>query len=81
MESLGWDLCNARGQARVGHRVIILEMVHCGKSLISVFQRFFASISEIFIWRGTGRWAIILWVLDTFLIFPKYLSLESWGNS
>ena len=56
MESLGWDLCNARGQARVGHRVIILEMVHCGKSLISVFQRFFASISEIFILAGD--WAL-----------------------
>ena len=28
-----------------------------------------------------GRWAIILWGLDTFLMFPNFVSLKSFGNS
>ena len=38
-------------------------MVHSGKGLISVFQEFSASIG------GAGRWAFILWGLESFLIF------------
>ena len=50
------------------------------KSLISVFQDFFASINKAFGLVGMGdgrgggrRWAIILWGLDTFLMFPNFL--------
>ena len=34
-------------------------------------------------WReGGGHWAIALWGLDTFVIFPDFLtSLKSFGNS
>ena len=47
-------------------------MGHCGKILICVFQRVFASISGIFaLAGGIGHWAIILLGLDTFLIFLK----------
>ena len=56
-----------------------------GKGLISVFQGFSASIGKAFILAGggggAGRWAIILWGLDTFLIFPNFLSLKLFGNS
>ena len=31
--------------------------------------------------RGTGHYIIILWRLDSFLAFPKILSLKSFGNS
>ena len=49
-------------------------MAQYGKSLISVFQKFFAAINKIFILEGgTGHWAIILWGLDTFLLFPNFL--------
>ena len=43
---------------------------HCGKSLISVFQEFFASINEIFIlvWGLGTRLS-----LDKFLILPNFL--------
>ena len=43
------------------------------KSLISVFQESFASINKIFILvGGTEHWAIMLWGLNTFLIFPNF---------
>ena len=38
------------------------------KSLISVFQESFANTFHF--GRGTGRWAIILWGLEAFLIVP-----------
>ena len=31
--------------------------------------------------RGTGSWAIILWSLDTFLIFPNFLRSKVLGSS
>ena len=50
--------------------------------LVSVFHEFSAGIGETFILAGgTGRWAIILWGLDTFLMFPNFVSLKSFGNS
>ena len=53
--------------------------------LIAIFWDFFANAGEIFILAGgrgggAGRWAIILWSLDTFLIFPIFLSLKLLGN-
>ena len=52
-------------------------MAHSEKSLVSVFQEFSASINKALIlaWGGggggggAGCWTIILWGLDTFLIF------------
>ena len=47
--------------------------MHSGKGLASVFQESSASIGEAFILvggggeGGAGRWASILWGLDTFL--------------
>ena len=42
--------------------------------LISGFQEFSASINKAFIFAvGVGHWAIILWGLDNFLIFPNFL--------
>ena len=52
------------------------ETVHYGKGLSSAFEKIFASANKIFILAGglgTGHWAIILWNLDTFLIFPNFL--------
>ena len=31
--------------------------------------------------KNTGHYAIMLWSLDSFLIFPKFLILNSFGNS
>ena len=44
------------------------------EGLVSVFHEFSAGIGGAFILAGgTGRWAIILWGLDTFLMFPDFL--------
>ena len=44
--------------------------------LIAVFGDFVAIIGEIFILAGgAGRWAIILWGLKTFQIFPNFLNV------
>ena len=50
------------------------EIGHSGASLISVFQEFSSSIGKT--GGGAGRWAIILWGLDSFLMFPNFLSLK-----
>ena len=52
--------------------------MHYGKSLVSVFEEFFASIKKFFDFGGeTMPWAslgwAILWGLDTFLMFPNFL--------
>ena len=50
------------------------ETAHNGKSLISVFQEFFASIDKILAGRlGTGLPFYGLPFYDTFLIFPNFL--------
>ena len=59
--------------------------MHNGKSLISVFREFSASISKVFIlvWTGgggAGHWAVILSGLDTFLIFPNFLRSSVFKN-
>ena len=41
--------------------------------LISVFRGFFASIGGVFILAGGLGAGIILWGLDTFLLFPNFL--------
>ena len=59
------------------------------ESLISVFEEFFDNIGRIFILEGgggAGHGALILWGLDTFLIFlicliSKLLSFKLLGNS
>ena len=60
-------------------------MVHYGKGLISVFQGFFASISECFVsaggGRGAWRWAFILWSLDPILMFPNFLKPQVLSRS
>ena len=38
-------------------------------------------LAEFLFCRGAVHWAIILWGLDTFLIFPKIICLKSFGNS
>ena len=53
----------------------------CGKILICIFQQFSASIGGLWAWRGVGRWVIIPWSFEIFLIFPNFLSLKSFGNS
>ena len=52
------------------------------RGLLSIFRGFF------WYWRGlhfggvAGHWAIILWGLDSFLIFASLKSFRnSWGNS
>ena len=34
---------------------------------------FLLVLAGLSFWRGAGRWAIILWGLDTLLIFPSFL--------
>ena len=49
-------------------------MGHSEISLISIFQEFSSNIHKAFILAGgAGRWAIVLWGLDRFLIFPNFL--------
>ena len=60
-------------------------MAYGGRGLISVFRGFSPSIDGAFcfggvgflVWGGggggAGGWAIILWGLDNFLIFPNFL--------
>ena len=58
--------------------------MHSGKGLASVFQESSASIGEAFILVGggrAGRWAAILWGLDTFLIFPSFLGFKVFSRS
>ena len=44
------------------------------EGLVSVFHEFSAGIGGAFVLAGgTGRWAIILWGLDIFLMFPNFL--------
>ena len=45
------------------------------------FGAFLLALGGFSFWRGDGHWAIILWGLDTFLIFPNFVSLELFGNS
>ena len=52
--------------------LVFTLIAHYGKSLISTFQEIFASIDKIFI-LAAAHCGIILWSLDTFLIFPKLL--------
>ena len=47
-----------------------------GGGLVSVFRGFSTSVGGAFILAGggvAGRGAIILWGLDTFVIFPNFL--------
>ena len=51
-------------------------MAHSGKVLVSVFQEFSAGFVKAGgggLCGGAGRWVIIPWGLDTFLIFPNFL--------
>ena len=49
-------------------------MAHGRKVLISVFRGVSASAGRSFHFGGgPGRWAIIPWGLDNFLIFPNFL--------
>ena len=48
-------------------------MGHSEISLISIFQEFSSNIHKAFILGGAGRWAIVLWGLDRFLIFTNFL--------
>ena len=53
-------------------------MAHSGKVLVSVFREFSAAVVRagggVFAGGGgAGRWAIILWGLDTFLMFSNFL--------
>ena len=50
------------------------EIGHSGKSLVSVFQEFSYGIDKT--GRGARHRAIVLWSLDSFLIFPNFLSLK-----
>ena len=42
-----------------------------GGGLIAIFWRFLAVLAVSF-WGGTGRWAIILWGLRSFLLFLNF---------
>ena len=47
-----------------------------GGGLVAVFRDTFASAGGVFILLGegvAGRWAIILWGLGTFLIYPNFV--------
>ena len=46
-----------------------------GGGLIAIFWDLFAGASGVFVWGrgGAGHWAMILWGLDNFLIFPDFL--------
>ena len=56
-------------------------MGHSGKGLLSVFQGFPASIGKAFALAGDWALGYHLGPLDTFLIFPNFLSLKSFGSS
>ena len=63
--------------------LVLCEIAHYGKSLISVFQRFFATINKIFILAG--RLSTRLSFYEVFRLadivqFSKILSLKSFGN-
>ena len=83
-----WRLACGRSRGVWGWLWFLCGMVHCGRGLIVIFRDFFASINKIFHFSvGSGDWAIILWVLDAFLIFPNFLRLwlklfgKSWDYS
>ena len=45
------------------------------------FKGLLVVLAKFSFWRGAGHWSIILWSLDTFLIFPNLLkSLKSFSN-
>ena len=51
------------------------EIAHCGKNSISISLEILASADSQF--GGTNKcWAIILWSLEVFLIFPDFLISE-----
>ena len=56
-------------------------MAPYGKSSISIFQQFFASIDNFNFGSKIEHHATILSRFEIFLIFPNFLSLELFGNS
>ena len=57
-------------------------MAHGGRGLVAVFWGSFASVGKFFILAGgAGRWVIVPWGLDTFLIFPNILGFLVLGRS
>ena len=63
-------------QSVAGYLGLALDFVvrRLGRGLIAISRDFFASAGEIFILAGrAGHWAIILWGLDNFLMFPDFL--------
>ena len=68
-----------KGSSTIGYKIFGTDsssggIVHRGWGLIAIFRNSFASTSEIFILSGgAGRWAIILWGLETFLIYPNFV--------
>ena len=49
------------------------EIRHYGKSSVSIFQNFFASIEKDYFVRKTEHEAIIPGIVKIFLIFPNFL--------
>ena len=52
------------------------EIAHRGEGLVAVFRGAFASAGGVFVLPGrggAGRWAIILWGLGTFLLYPNFV--------
>ena len=66
-------------------------MGHSGISLISIFQEFSSNIHKAFVLAGegggrgggvgAGRWAIVLWGLDRFLMFLNFLRFQVLSRS
>ena len=59
-----------------GANLVFVRMAHRGRGLIFVFQEFAASINKAFILAGGlgAGLSFILWGMDTFLIFPNFLT-------
>ena len=69
--SPGWGLQSVAGY--LGLALLFVWGAHRGGDLVTVFRGVFGSAGEFLFWRGSGHWAIILWGLGTFLIFPNFL--------
>ena len=65
--TIGWGISGAGSTFRVGGGA------HRGGDLVTIFRGAFGSAGGFLFWRGSGHWAIILWGLGTFLIFPNFL--------
>ena len=61
--------------------LVLCVIGHCGKSSISIFQEFFASIEKWLFWEDDGALDNNSISFEIFLILPNYSFCNSFGSS